>query len=281
MTPRAGPAPRRRGPGHGLAPALVLLALALALAAPPAAAAPSRTDIKRMVVQEALNTRVPAALALAVAKVESDFGPKALSSKGARGVMQVMPRTADGEFGVAAGELWEPRLNIQLGLDFLERLIDRYQGRWDLALSHYNAGRVAGVAPDAEVLPVARKYVDAVLRWEHRYSDQARVWEFMRGAGGGSRPARAPLARAGEETAETRPGTVVVQWTPAAVVRTAAPVAVVVRAAAPAARGAWSSGDARSFDDARDDSFEDVEARRLRLRESLDDFASNVIWTDG
>ena len=57
-------------------------------------AAPSRTEIKRLVVEEAEATRIPPSLALAVAKVESDFQAEALSHKGARGVMQIMPRTA-------------------------------------------------------------------------------------------------------------------------------------------------------------------------------------------
>ena len=101
------------------------------------AGAATRQQIKRMVVEEALLTNVPPSLALAVAKTESNFRGNALSSAGARGVMQIMPRTARGEFGVAADELWNPRLNIQLGIDYLESLIRRYNGRWDLALSHY------------------------------------------------------------------------------------------------------------------------------------------------
>ena len=53
-------------------------------------AAPTRTEIKRLVVEEADATRIPPSLALAVAKVESDFQAEALSPKGARGVMQIM-----------------------------------------------------------------------------------------------------------------------------------------------------------------------------------------------
>jgi len=58
--------------------------------------ASTRNDIKRIIVEEAENSRVPTALALAVARIESDFDPNALSSAGARGVMQIMPATARG-----------------------------------------------------------------------------------------------------------------------------------------------------------------------------------------
>ena len=82
-----------------------------------------RNQIKRLVVEEAQATTLPPSLALALAKVESDFEDGALSDKGARGVMQIMPRTARAEFGVSADELWDARLNIQLGISFLEQLI--------------------------------------------------------------------------------------------------------------------------------------------------------------
>ncbi len=92
-------------------------------------AALDRTQIQRLVVAEAEATSLPPSLLLALAKVESNFRGNALSNKGARCVVQIMPCTAREEFGVAADELWDPRLNIQLGLGFLEQLIERYGGR--------------------------------------------------------------------------------------------------------------------------------------------------------
>ena len=62
--------------------------------------AATRTEIKRIVIEEAENSRVPVALALAVARVESNFIEDALSSVGARGVMQIMPKTGSSVFGV-------------------------------------------------------------------------------------------------------------------------------------------------------------------------------------
>ena len=142
-------------------------------------AALERTEVKRMVIEEALATRVPASLALALAKVESDFMARALSPSGARGVMQVMPETARIEFGIDPDELWHPRLNIRLGIDMLERLIDRYGGDWELALSHYNGGALSKRDGWFEPHAHTRRYVEAVLRWAERYTDQALVWGIV------------------------------------------------------------------------------------------------------
>lgn len=129
----------------------------------------ARQDVKQLVIQEASRLRVPVSLALAVAHVESNFNPKARSSKGARGVMQIMPRTARGEYGIEANLLWHPRLNIRLGLHFLKRLIRRYGGRVDLALSHYNGGSAVGKPPFARVIPATARYVAKVKRLRRHY----------------------------------------------------------------------------------------------------------------
>ena len=121
-----------------------------------------RQQIIRLVMKEAKNMHVPTALALAVAQVESNFNTKAKSHKGARGVMQIMPQTARGEYGIEPGLLWNPRINIRLGLHFLRRLLDRYNGRVDLALSYYNGGSAVGDLPNARVIPATRKYVRKV-----------------------------------------------------------------------------------------------------------------------
>ena len=149
--------------------AVMITAFSLAMLSP--AEASRRADVRRLVVEEAMNSHVPPSLAMAVAKVESDFQPKALSRAGARGVMQIMPATAMGEYGVAADELWNVRLNVQLGIDFLEQLIARYGGRWDLALSHYNGGSVLRTRAGMEPLPATARGdygVTADLLWQPR-----------------------------------------------------------------------------------------------------------------
>jgi len=126
--------------------------------------------MRALVAREARALGVPVPLALAVAHAESNFDPRALSDKGARGVMQVMPATAQGEYGLHPDHLWDPRINVRVGLHFLRRLIERYRGRTDLALSWYNGGSAVGDLPDAQVIPATRGYVEKVLRLERLYA---------------------------------------------------------------------------------------------------------------
>ena len=168
--------------GMALLGAILIAALAFnqarASSASAAVQAPGQTlrpdAIRAMVVKEALDLGLPVALALAVAHAESNFNPRALSPVGARGVMQIMPATARGEYGVQAELLWQPRINIRIGIHFLRRLITRYHGRVDLALSYYNGGSAVGVLPQARVIPATRAYVKRVKNLHRRYRKE--VW---------------------------------------------------------------------------------------------------------
>ncbi len=157
--------------GAALAAALVA---ALAVHQARATTTERPDTIRTMVVSEALDLGLPVALALAVAHAESNFNPRALSHKGARGVMQIMPATARGEYGVQAKLLWQPRINIRIGIHFLRRLIERYHGRVDLALSYYNGGSAVGDLPRARVIPATRNYVKRVKSLHRRYRKE--VW---------------------------------------------------------------------------------------------------------
>ena len=248
----------------------VLLAVALVFAAT-AAKAETRVDIQRMIVEEALSGQVPPALALAVARVESNFDADAESPVGARGVMQIMPATARGEYGVGEDELWDARLNIQLGIDFLKQLYVRY-GRWDLALSHYNAGSVQGTGAHARILPVTRRYVADVQRWQQRYTEYAAIWqpELLRPAW---TPARTRPALA-DATPRREIATVVAQLA-AEVERRER---TILRATPlPRARSERRIVTIGSLDDFGPGMAE----RRLRARATLDDFAAIVKWSDG
>jgi len=158
----------------GVAVLAAALAGALAIHQARAKTAQQPDAIRAMVVAEALDLGLPVALALAVAHAESNFDPRALSHKGARGVMQIMPATARGEYGVQAELLWRPRVNIRLGIHFLRRLIARYHGRIDLALSYYNGGSAVGDLPNARVIPATRAYVKRVKILHKRYRKE--VW---------------------------------------------------------------------------------------------------------
>lgn len=146
-----------------------VLCFGLLLARPVWAQTPE--EIQRMIVQEAVSNRVPTALALALARVESNFDERALSPVGARGVMQIMPKTAQDVFGVGADYLWNARLNVRLGLKYLTQLYELYGRRWDLALSHYNGGSLKS-GPGAAAIPhdYTKQYVADVLRWQRVYA---------------------------------------------------------------------------------------------------------------
>ena len=90
-----------------------------------------------VIVEQAGAHRISPDLVRAVIQIESGFNPRAVSPKGAMGLMQLMPATAS-EFGVL--NPFEPRENIRAGVAYLRRLLDRYGHDLELALAAYNAG---------------------------------------------------------------------------------------------------------------------------------------------
>ena len=150
----------------------ILTAKSLPTAAHSSIVAVGKTSIKTIIVREARKMGVPASLALAVAHAESSFNHHAESSKGARGVMQIMPATAMGEYGIEADRLWNPRINIRLGLHYLEGLIRRYNGRTNLALSFYNGGSAVGEPRRARIIPATYSYIRKVRKLQSVYRAQ-------------------------------------------------------------------------------------------------------------
>jgi hypothetical protein len=135
----------------------------------------TKSWLKQMIVQEAtMTTNVTPSVALAVAKIESGFQPHVVSSAGAIGVMQIMPRTGRDLFGLSRAELFDPTINIRAGVTFLDQLIDRYEGRVDLALSHYNGGSRVTAGPQPKIIPVTRGYVIKVLAMAQAYQAEGR-----------------------------------------------------------------------------------------------------------
>jgi len=148
-----------------------LQAAAQRLADPPDGAAPdpprlaALQDIARArgadILRATIGTRVSPALVLSVIAVESGGHPRAVSDKGAAGLMQLMPDTA-ARFGVA--DPLAPADNIRGGVAYLDWLIGAFGGDVILALAGYNAGEGAlrahgGVPP----WPETRDYVPRVL----------------------------------------------------------------------------------------------------------------------
>lgn len=105
------------------------------------------------------------AVLAAVAKVESNFNPFAVSPMGACGILQLMPATAR-RFGVR--NLFDAAENIEGGARYLAWLIERFDGRLDLALAGYNAGEGAvdrhrGIPPFRETVGYVRHVLGATL----------------------------------------------------------------------------------------------------------------------
>jgi hypothetical protein len=100
-------------------------------------------------------------LVAAVVRAESAFRADAVSVKGARGLMQLMPATAR-RFGLGAAEIHDPERNLEAGARYLRLLADRFEGRLPLLLAAYNAGegtvdRYRGVPPYRETRDYLRR----------------------------------------------------------------------------------------------------------------------------
>jgi soluble lytic murein transglycosylase-like protein len=122
-------------------------------------------------LDELINTaatryRLDPRLMIAVMRQESSFNPRAVSPKGARGLMQLMPATA-ARFGVR--DLYDPAQNIEGGAQYLRFLLDTFNGDVELALAGYNAGENA-VARYGNHIPPYRETMDYVQRISAHYN---------------------------------------------------------------------------------------------------------------
>ncbi|MEE8151769.1 MAG: lytic transglycosylase domain-containing protein [candidate division NC10 bacterium] len=164
-------------------------------------AVPAPSRLRPMIRSASDRYGVDPRLVEAIIAVESAFDPGAVSPKGAMGLMQLMPETAD---RYAVQNPFDPLQNISGGIRYLRDLLSRFNGNLRLALAAYNAGETAvnmyqGVPPYRET----RTYVKRVLRrygWPTalitRRASPVRVYRFP-----GSRgqiiytniPARIPL----------------------------------------------------------------------------------------
>lgn len=122
--------------------------------------------------------RVDPVLVTAVIRIESNFDRWALSPKGACGLMQLIPATAD-RFGVE--DVWDAEANIEGGVRYLRWLTDEFAGDTELVLAAYNAGegavrRYGGIPPYPETRNYVRKVMEKVdLIGRDRAGDPALV----------------------------------------------------------------------------------------------------------
>ena len=128
------------------------------------------TSFDQAIVDAAARSSLDPRLVRAVIQVESNFDSRATSPKGAMGLMQVMPQTAD---YCEVLDPYHPVSNLMGACDCLRRLINRYQGNLELALAAYNAGpsnvdRYRGIPPFAETKAYVKKVLSIYERLKKR-----------------------------------------------------------------------------------------------------------------
>jgi soluble lytic murein transglycosylase-like protein len=163
---------------------LILLAVTVAIATATAAGAESRSAFpgdhraySREIAEASARYAVPQRLIWAVIRVESGFDHRAVSPKGARGLMQLMPETA-AILGVR--DSFDPQQNIHGGTRHLRAMMERFRHNPRLAVAAYNAGEKAvmefgGVPP----FPETQEYVVRVLR----FYDAQGEWNDLQASG--------------------------------------------------------------------------------------------------
>ena len=123
-----------------------------------------------IVIQAAGRYQVDPALVKAIIMAESGYNPRAISKKGAIGLMQLMPETAQ-ELNVE--DIFNPKHNIDGGVRYFKQLMNQFSGDLKLALAAYNAGSKAvrqykGVPPFKET----QHYIKKVFEYYQLYKNQ-------------------------------------------------------------------------------------------------------------
>ena len=123
-----------------------------------------------LILQAADRHQVDPALIKAIIMAESSYNPRAMSKKGAGGLMQLMPLTAK---SMGVKDIWDPEHNINGGVKYFKQLLDRFNGNVKLALAAYNAGaryvrQYRGVPP----FGATRLYIKKVMKLHKIYEKQ-------------------------------------------------------------------------------------------------------------
>jgi soluble lytic murein transglycosylase-like protein len=138
----------------------------------PADTSPERyTRYDSFIREAAALYQIPEALVRAVIRVESDFDPRAVSPANARGLMQMIPETAE---RMLVTDVFDPRQNIFGGVRYLRVLANTFNGDLALTVAAYNAGegaviRYGGIPP----YPETQEYVGKVVGYYRQYRSDA------------------------------------------------------------------------------------------------------------
>lgn len=138
--------------------------------APPVTSQKDDIRFGSIIQQAADRHQVEPALVRAIIMAESSYNPRAISKKGAKGLMQLMPKTAE-SLGVV--DSFNPEDNIHGGVAYFRKLMNQFDGNVEFALAAYNAGsrnvrKYQGIPP----FKATRYYVKKVLQYYQTYKDQ-------------------------------------------------------------------------------------------------------------
>ena len=123
-----------------------------------------------IVLKAADRYKVDPAMVMAIIMAESSYNPKAISKKGAKGLMQLMPTTAR---SLGVKDSFNPEHNINAGVRYFKKLLNQFDGDVELALAAYNAGgrkvrEHRGIPP----FGATRYYIKKVIKYYRYYKTQ-------------------------------------------------------------------------------------------------------------
>lgn len=137
---------------------------------PPVSGKKAEHLLHPIIVRTARRYQVDPAIIKAIIMAESGYNPKAISKKGAKGLMQLMPETAL-ELGV--NDIFNPQQNIDGGVRYFKRLVNRFDGDFKLALAAYNAGsRNVRIYQGIPPFKATQYYIKKVYKYYRLYKNQ-------------------------------------------------------------------------------------------------------------
>ncbi len=162
--------------GHLLSPPHFIISSAASSDYSPSSSATSEEDdpLFLSIIQEASDLyEVEPELIQAIIMAESSYNPRAVSKRGARGLMQLMPATAK---ALGVEDSFNPEHNIHGGVRYFRQLLDRFGGDVKMALAAYNAGsrkvrEYQGIPP----FKSTKYYITRVFSYYNRYKEADRV----------------------------------------------------------------------------------------------------------